>query len=344
MTDIRRTFPGREWERAGPEEVGFDAERLAGVGQWQAEHAAGAPYRLLVARHGRLIAEWHGGGLGREDLQPQASASKSTYATVLGIAVEEGTIPSVDARVADYYPEMLDVAPGEGPKDGRHVFPENSEITFRQLIGNTSGYMKPGEAPGKVFHYQTFGMNILTHALAALHSLYKTNEPKRGPGFGKLAEWRVRNPIGGTWTYRYSNFDLHPKAKQAVFGYATTFLMTARDMARLGLLWLNDGRWGERQVAPAEWVREATRVSDMVVGQEPEATWRYGLGFWCNDRGILWPALPRESFAAVGAGKQFIWVDRAHDLVVVQSPGTFSGSFSPADGAEAAERVLGALA
>ena len=62
------------------------------------------------------------------------------------------------------------------------------------------------------------------------------------------------------------------------------------------------------------------------------------------DQGMLWPNLPRDSFAAVGAGKQSIWVDREHDLIVVQSPGTFDGSFSPAACGEVSERVLSTLA
>lgn len=336
-------FPETEWERADPEALGFDPARLTAVGGWQAEHAGGSPYRLLVVRHGRVAAEWHGGGMGPEDLQGQASASKSTYSTVLGIAIAEGMISSADDLVADYYPEFLDVAPDEGPKENRYAFPENAGITFRQLIGNMSGYMKPGESPGRAFNYQTFGMNVVTHALASEYSMYRTSDPERGAGFGRLTERKLRNLIGGSWKWLYSNFDLQPNAKLGVFGYATTFQMTARDMARLGLLWLNDGDWAGKQIVPAEWIRQATRVSDMLLQHEPNSLWQYGLGFWCNDQGMLWPDLPKDSFAAVGAGKQFIWVDREHDLIVVQSPGTFEGSFSPAIGAQAAEQVLAAL-
>jgi len=336
-------FPRAQWEQAEPDALGFDPARLAAVGAWQDEQADGAPYRLLVVRHGRIAAESHGGGMGADDLQGQASASKSTYSTILGIAVHEGVIGSVDDLVAGYYPEFLEVAPDEGPKENRYAFPENAGITFRQLIGNMSGYMKPGELPGQTFNYQTFGMNVVTHALATAYSLYRTSDPERGAGFGRLTERKVRNFIGGSWKWTYSNFDLQPKAKLGVYGYATTFQMTARDMARMGLLWLNDGNWDGRQVVPAEWLREATRVSDMLLENEPESLWQYGLGFWCNDKTMLWPDLPSNSFAAVGTGKQFTWVDREHDLIVVQSPGTFHGSFSPATGVEAVERVLTAL-
>ena len=62
----------------------------------------------------------------------------------------------------------------------------------------------------------------------------------------------------------------------------------------------------------------------------------YGLGFWCNDTGVLWPDLPRDSFAASGVGKRLIWVCPSLDLVVVQSPGTYtqSGVFDSPEGIE----------
>lgn len=325
---MTRTWPGADWQTAEPEELGFNRAKLAEAAEWQAKDADGAPYRILVARHGQIAAEWCYRVDPLEQAR-QASASKSTYSSVLGIAIDEGVIKSADDPVASYYPEMMDVPPGRGPKEGRHAFPENRDITFRQLIGNTSGYMKPGEAPGKVFNYQTYGMNILTHAVASAYSLYKTADPERGAGFGTLTEWKLRDPIGGTWSWTYSNFDLHADANLPVFGYFTNYLMTPRDMARLGLLWARQGEWNGRRVVPAEWLREATRVSDTILENEPQQNHVYGLGFWCNDQGELWPDLPKGSFAASGAGKQHIWVCPELDLVVVQSPGTYpqEGSF-----------------
>jgi len=168
---MRAVFPGGEWERAAPGEVGLDAGALDRLGGWLGENAGGQPFRVLVVRHGYLVAEWEQ-GLSTLDTRRLASAAKSVFSSVLGIAVAEGKIPSADARVIDYYPEMMDVPKGLGPKEGRYVFPKDRNITFRQLICNTSGYMKPGEEPGKVFLYQTFGMNILTHALGTIYGVY----------------------------------------------------------------------------------------------------------------------------------------------------------------------------
>ena len=335
-------FPGNDWELGEPDELGFDGSCLASVEKWQADSAGDEPYRVLIARHGKIAAEWNR-GLSADDAARQASASKSTHACVLGIAVEEGMIESVDDLVIDYYSEMMDVPPGRGPKDGRHAFSANREITFRQLIGNTSGYMKPGELPGKQFHYQTYGMNILTHALAKRYGLYDTSDPEGSASFGKLAEEKIRDPIGGTWTHMYANFDLHPNANLPVFGYSTNFLCTARDMARMGLLWLHGGKWDGRQVVPMEWMREVTRTSAMITVNEPRENWKYGLGFWTNDHGVPWPDLPKDSFAACGAGRQRIWVCPSLDIVVVQSPGTFDEDPCMAPVGPLVEKALAAI-
>lgn len=311
------------------------------AGSWQASEAENTPYRALIVRHGQIAAEWNFRIDPLERAQ-QASASKSTFSCVLGVAVQEGVIGSVDDRVADYYPEMMDVAPGEGPKPDRHAFPENEGITFRQLIGNTSGYMKPGEAPGRVFNYQTFGMNILTHAVASAYSLYKTGDPERGAGFGTLTEWKVRDPIGGTWSWEYRNFKPPHGAKLGVFGYFTGYEMTPYDMARCGLLWMRYGVWDGAQVVPEEWMRQATRVNADVLANEPEESHRYGLGFWCNDRGQMWPDLPRDAFAASGNGRQHIWACPSLDLIVVRSPGTYEQE-DPSQGGRLLELVADAV-
>ena len=293
-TEAAVIWPRADWDLAEPEELGFDRSKLAAAGAWQARDAEGEPYRVLIVRHGKIAAEWNF----RVDplyRARQASAAKSTFACVLGIAVQEGVLSSADDRVVDYYPEMMDVPEGTGPKEGRYAYPENEGITFRHLIGNVSGYMKPGESPGKVFNYQTFGMNILTHSIATAYNLYKTADPERGGGFGTLTEWKIRDPIGGTWSWEYANFDLPPEAKLPIFGYYTGYNMTTRDMARLGLLWLRQGEWNGTQIVPADWVREITRVNDEILANEVPENHVYGRGFWCNDQGVLWPNLRRAS-------------------------------------------------
>ena len=320
---VQSVFPGTEWPRMSPREAGLDEGSLEELRFWLYQNAGDKPFRLLVVRHGHLVVEWEK-DLPTEEQRSLASAAKSVFSSILGAAVAEGVIPSADARVVDYYPEMMDVPKGFGPKEGRYAFDKDREITFRQLISNTSGYMKPGEQPGKVFHYQTFGMNILTHALGTIYGVYDTKNPGTEPGFGKLIDRIIKEPVGGGWGYRYMNFDHAPEARLEIFGNYCQMRISARDMARLGLLWLNWGRWRGRQLVPEEWLREATRTAPMIVENCPREEWAYGYGFWTNEHGLLWPDLPRETYAALGAGSQSICMFPSLDLVVVQGPGIYT--------------------
>lgn len=335
-------FPGLDWEAADPAHLGFSAGRLDAVGRWLNDSAGDSSYSVVVVRAGYLAAQWYR-GVDPDKHVGQASASKSYFACLLGIAVADRVIDSADAMVADVYPEMMDVGPKEGPKPGRHAFDENRDITFRQLISNTSGYMKPGESPGRVFHYQTFGMNILTNALATAYDLYDSRAPDRLPGFNQLLADRIRDPIGGTWQHSYTDFDYPSGAKAGVFGHSSRVVATAHDTARAGWLWRHEGRWGDQQVVPAAWMRQATQTNDDILAHEPEANWHYGHGFWCNDHGKLWPGLPRDSFAARGAGARLIWVCPSLDLVVAQNPGTWEDAGMPIERNSRIEAGLAAI-
>jgi len=317
---IKSVFPGKEWERRPPEDLGFSSEKLAAVEAWLKGVAEGSPFRVVIARHGYLIAEW-GQGLGVHEQRNQSSATKSYYSCILGIAVAEGMLPSPDAKVIEYYPEMMDIAEGEGPKPGRHAFEKDRDITFRQLICNTSGYMKPGEEPGKVFHYQTFGMNILTNGIATIYGLYDSRDPDRLPGCAKLIEEKIRDPIEGTWSHFYTDFQHPPGAKKNIFGHSLRVKATTRDTARAGHLWLNWGNWNDVQVVPEDYLREATVTNPDILANEPEENWKYGHGFWVNDYGKQWPDLPRDSYAAAGAGANLTWVCPRFGLVISQNPG-----------------------
>jgi len=317
-----RVFPGTVWEMVSPEEAGFEGGKLEGAREWLDDHIGDGAYRLVVVRGGRVVLEWNH-GVDRDRRFPIASAAKSIYGNVLGIVAAEGKIASPDAGVIDCYPEMMDVPEGEGPKDGRYVFAKDREITFRQLISNTSGYMKPGEEPGTVFHYQTYGMNILTHALAKVYGLYEVRDPKGSPGFGRLIEEKLAGPIGANWTYSLSNFRLHEKARIHIFGYYCQVHSHALDLARLGWLWCNWGRWEGRQIVPEVWMRASVQVNPDVRAHCPEKEWKYGYGIWTNAEGQLWPELPRSGFTASGAGGHYLSVFPDRGLVIVQNPGPY---------------------
>lgn len=313
-------YPGSTWEVVAPQAADFDEARFAAARSWQVAQAADRSYRAMVVRGGQVVASWQQGSAAADYVQ-LASAAKSVFSCMLAIAIEEGKIASADAPVVDVYPEMMDVPEGCGPKPGRYAFPKDRAITFRQLISNTSGYMKPGEEPGQVFHYQTYGMNILTHAIARMYGYYDSTDPTGSPGLAPLVNEKLRDPIGADWHYYHGNFDLPPAARINIFGYYDGISAPLDGMARLGWLWRNGGWWGERQLVPAAWLAAATKVNPDIRAHGTPDQQRYGYGFWTNETGVLWPDLPTDSFAAIGAGSQIIWVCPSLDLVIVESPG-----------------------
>ena len=104
MTD---NAPGETWESKHPSELGMSSDKLDKAHDWLVESAQtlNQPFRTVVVRHGFIAAEWNHGMEPDEQIR-QASAGKSFYSCMLGIAVSEGKIPSLDAKVFDYYPEM----------------------------------------------------------------------------------------------------------------------------------------------------------------------------------------------------------------------------------------------
>ena len=82
----------------------------------------------------------------------------------------------------------------------------------------------------------------------------------------------------------------------------------ALDLARFGLLYLNNGRWNEQQILSEDWVVMTAQACPI----EP----RYGFMWWLNTEQELWPAAPAGSFAARGGGDNLLWIDPDNDLVV----------------------------
>ena len=128
---------------------------------------------------------------------------------------------------------------------------------------------------------------------------------------------RVMDPIGASksWEwhgYRTSWIEVGGQRMQSVSGgahWGGGLFISARDHARVGLLVAREGRWGERQILPAAWVRE------MLAPSPTNAS--YGLLWWLNRGGARYPSAPASSVFAMGAGTNLIWIDPEHDLVTV---------------------------
>ena len=273
----------------------------------------------LILKGGRLVAEW--GDTARADMT--FSVAKSYLAILAGLAVADGLIASIDEPVAKTV---------KGPwLDGAH----NARITWRHLLQQSSEWQgelwgksdqvdhnrqvgvgadnsRKGERrelrpPGTHYEYNDVRVNLL-----ALCLLLRFGRP-----LPEVLRERVMDPIGAskTWEwhgYRTSWIEVGGQRMQSVSGgahWGGGMFISARDHARVGLLVAREGRWGDRQILPAAWVREMLAPSP--------TNESYGLLWWLNRGGARYPSAPVSSVFAMGAGTNLIWIEPEHDVVTV---------------------------
>jgi CubicO group peptidase (beta-lactamase class C family) len=328
--------PPGEWARKSPAEVGMDAAKLDAAIAFAKTRETNMPRDFstqekifgtllgpipknraatngLVIRNGYVVAEFGE----TTSVDPTYSAAKSMLATVAGIAVREGLIQNIEAAV------------GSQIKDGGYDSAHNAKVTWRHHLQQESewegemwgkkhdfvgtaafgdGERKSRElqAPGTFYEYNDVRINRF--ALSLLR-LFKKPVPD-------VFRDEVMNVIGASNTWRWipynnSNAEVDGKKLASVSGgtrWGGGVWINSWDMARFGYLWLRHGRWGTRQIVPADYVKAALTPS----AHGPD----YGYLWWLNTKAGQ-KTLPANSFEARGAGSNTIFVSPDHDLVVV---------------------------
>ena len=333
-------FPARDqWATRTPAQLGFNPERLqtaidfaqASVDSTRTDSASianarpnEAPYNTvigpwlaerggesgIVIRGGYIVAEW--GDTKKVDMT--FSATKSYLSTVAGLAFDAGLIRSVMDTVARVLPIP------EFTSDAH-----NARITWHNLLNQTSEWQgtlwskpdwadrfnprqgkRPVKEPGNAWTYNDVRVNVL--ALALLN-VWRRPLPE-------VLREKIMDPIGASstwkwWGYNNSYVNIDGKQMQSVSGgghWGGGLHISARDHARFGLLFLRNGNWGDKQLISGRWIALATAPTDVRPG--------YGYLWWLNTDGTI-PTAPRSAFWAAGAGGNYIYIDREHDLVVV---------------------------
>ena len=306
---------GDDWKVSTPAEQGLDPMLVAELYYNAAELET--IYSLLVIKNGYLIAEdyFNEGSVDQKDrLQ---SVTKSYTSALVGIALEQGYLSSVEQKMLDFFPEVA----------GQITDPRKEQITIRHLLqmragypweetdpalwdGLLSGYYVPliegfplTADPGTEFQYSNLTSNWLGIIV----------DRATGTNLKAYAEENLFLPLGveagewGTDAEGHNNgcADLH---------------LTARDSAKFGLLYLDDGEYEGKQIIPANWVRESLgRYSEdiNVTGGFP-ANW--GLSFRDNGYGYQWWSARSGDHhfdLAWGHGGQLIVLLDEFDMVIV---------------------------
>lgn len=262
----------------------------------------------FIVLHGdTLLYEGYLNGSSREKIQSSMSAAKSFATTLVGIAIDEGYI-GLDDPITMYIPELLDRDPRFAAITVRHLVAMTSGLRFDEYASPwddaVTSYWSPDlreaalnteieEAPGLNFRYNDYNTILVGMAL----------ERATGMTVAEYMETRLWQPMGaegdGSWSLdsKHAGFE---KMAVGVNGRAI-------DMAKLGWLFLNQGKNGHRQVVPAAWVEEATRMDTTT---DPAAEYQYG---W-------WVDVSRDgqAYSAEGNRCQMIYVYPPADLILVR--------------------------
>ena len=265
---------------------------------------------LLIAVDGELVAERYYNGATMARAANMKSAAKSIIATLVGIALDRGQIPSVREPIARYFPEYLRNQPEKGAITIEDLLTMRSglETTSNRNYGRwvMSGnwvrfaLLQPLVAePGGRMIYSTGSSHLLSAILT------------RTTGMTTLAF--ARSTLGAPLGIEIASWQRDP---QGIYLGGNEMPMRPREMLRIGELYLNGGRYNGRQVVSEAWVREATtpRTTSRFSGRE------YGYGWWIRSPGGL------RVFYAWGYGGQFIFVVPSLRTVVVATSVAEAGS------------------
>ena len=292
-TRLERPSPSPLWQRAAPQAEGIDPRALAAASR-RARTFRGVA-SLLVARHGRLVFERYYGSAGPRERRPVFSITKTVVSMLVGIALADGELRSVDRRLVEVLPETRRYA-----TDARVA-----AITLRELLTMTAGFARApfvrsgdpppalvnrplASAPGTSFRYDGGSSDLLSAVLTRTTRASAAAYARRRL-FGPLGIRGIR------WSEQARGIS------QGAYGLS----LRPRELLALGQLYLDGGRWRGRRVVPAKWVRASTHRT-VAVGP--------GLGF-----GYDWWILERpiRGYAALGYGGQAIVVIPRLDEVIV---------------------------
>ena len=256
---------------------------------------------LLVFRNGKLVAEAYPND--PEDIRKYnniQSCAKSITAMLLGVAVQQNLIPSLDERLYDIYPIVFDEDIVKREITIADALTMRSGIDFRNdkhtqklysTSKNSTAYvlsLDSKSSPGTAVQYNDGDPHLISKAI----------EIKSGKNLADFADKHVFQKLGIThWQWE--------AAKDGTTFGAFSLFLTARDFGKIGQLLLQNGAWDNEQIVDATYLQSA--VSEHVtidLNDKP-----YGYYFW------LYPQW--NAFAAQGHGGQFLFVAPDKNLVVV---------------------------
>jgi CubicO group peptidase (beta-lactamase class C family) len=319
-------WPTQDWKMEDPEKLGFDAAKLTAAVDFTT--GGSSNQALLIIRHGYIAAEKYYGAFTQTTQHESFSVAKSFTSGLIGIAIAEGKIPGLDAKICEYYPDQWDCSDTMDPRSRitiDHTLNLKTGLQWTENWRSDSGGANDGvltsvetvlsrpsvEEPGMRQRYSTGDPALLTGVIQKATGMTALD-------YAKTKVFDVIGTPGIRW-----NSDGQ--------GRTTTFAgmqATAREFAKYGYLYLNYGKWEDKQVVPMDYVVKTTQSHTDPCSDWVQYLWHVNpptrLGTQPDQCDAIfclpteYSALPQDGFFAEGVQGQFIFVIPSADLVVVR--------------------------
>jgi len=305
QTKAKDSFPGKSWGQISSlEKAGWSKEKLAAAREY-AQTDSIHTSAVIIVQGGEVVDEW-----GDFDQKLDSySVRKSLLSAVYGIYSSEGVIDineTLEQLGIDDSPDPLT----KEEKQARIVDLLRARSGVYHVVDfETESMVKDGpargtHAPGTFWYYNNWDFNVLGTIFE------KKTKSKIGDAFYE----RIAKPIGmedfrpSDVFYFGGPLSIHP---------AYHFEITARDMARFGLLYLRHGRWNGKQVVPEAWVEKSSHASEMVKANGVDRG-GYEYLWWVDYGGVHFPEISLPGiYSARGNGAHYIFIIPTLDMVVV---------------------------
>ncbi len=304
-------WPTSGWRTASPESQGIDSNQLAEAIRTARQSGLNI-HSLLVVRNNYLVAEAYFFPYDGKVPHDLASVTKSITSTLIGLAIEQRKVKSVEQKALSFFSKNK-IANKDGRKEkitiehlltmasGLNCISKGGEPTLWEMLNKSDNVqfmldLPMVAEPGSQFVYCSGGMHLLSAIISNAMGM-------RAETF---AQKFLFEPIG----IKQAIWPFDPNGINHGFG---NLHLLPRDMAKLGVLMMNQGKWDNRAIVPTDWVTNATRAH-IKTGNARD----YGFGWW------VYPAGNPIPFEASGRGGQQISVLPSKNAVIVLNGGGFN--------------------
>lgn len=314
-------WPAQDWRTSSPEDQGMDSARLQEMMALIDQNDL-AYDSVLVIRNGTLVLEEYRHGYDRDRKHHMQSATKSVSSMLIGIAIQEGFLESVNQKVVDLLPDYTVDS----------TDPRKQALTLEQLLTMSDGlewheldfpYADPRNTLGQMWSSLDAVQHVLDQPMARQPGeAWAYNSGTSILLGGILEQATGRDPLTFAQEYLFDPLEITDVEWHKTTGnhYHTDggLYLRPRDMARLGYLMLRGGSWNGKEILSRDWVRRSSQA------HYPTDS---GKGY-----GYQWWILENDVFAAHGHYEQLIYVVPQADLVAVFTSEIPNDMLAPTDG------------